>query len=215
MTSEFSEASLFAAASLFSLLFDFTSDCHTWELDAACTSSGRFPCTFFVLRFESCWLGALSILGRFDACELGAVEELATACETRCSVGFAFATILSSLVPSCILSDMVWWPLAELKLPMLNSWRRWFHPSRVKLPFVSISASWIWVSTYLIWMFGCKLILSRNQSRATLWVSGYVTHCWTSALGDHLDHRFITFKNVEHRTKVRRLHVSGNIDDIA
>ena len=40
-----------------------------------------------------------SITGRFDALELGAVEEFATACETRFSVGFDFATILSAPVP--------------------------------------------------------------------------------------------------------------------
>ena len=56
-----------------------------------------------------------------------------------------------------------------------NSWyfnkqRRWSHSSRVKLPFVNASASWSLVSTYLIWIFGSKLILSNNQSSATLWV---------------------------------------------
>ena len=47
--------------------------------------------------------------------------------------------------------------------------RRWFHSSRVKFPLVRKSESWFWVSTYLIWILGSKLILSNNQSRATLW----------------------------------------------
>ena len=53
---------------------------------------------------------------------------------------------------------------------MLNKRWRWFHSSRVKLTLISMSASWFLVSTHLIWIFGSKLILSNNQSRATLWV---------------------------------------------
>ena len=37
-------------------------------------------------------------------------------------------------------------------------------------PLVSMSASWFLVSVYLIWILESKLILSNNQSRATLWV---------------------------------------------
>ena len=39
-----------------------------------------------------------------------------------------------------------------------------------EVPLVSMSASWFLVSTYLIWILGSKMILSNNQSRATLWV---------------------------------------------
>ena len=53
---------------------------------------------------------------------------------------------------------------------MLNRHKRWFHSPRVIFPFVSMSASWFLVSTYLIWIFGSKLIRSNNQSTATLWV---------------------------------------------
>ena len=56
------------------------------------------------------------------------------------------------------------------EIMMFNKWRRWSHSSRVKLPFVNISASWLLVSTYLIWILGSQLILSNNQSSATLWV---------------------------------------------
>ena len=42
-----------------------------------------------------------------------------------------------------------------------------------------------------------------------------MSHCWTSALDHHLDHRFIIFKNVKHRTRLRRIHVWGNIIDVA
>ena len=54
------------------------------------------------------------------------------------------------------------------KLIMLNKRRRWFHSSRVKLALVSMSASWFLVSTKLIWIIGSKLILSNNQSSATV-----------------------------------------------
>ena len=56
------------------------------------------------------------------------------------------------------------------KLMTKNKHSRWFHSSLEKLPFRWMSASWFLVSTYLIWIFGCKLILSNNQFRATLWV---------------------------------------------
>ena len=72
-------------------------------------------------------MGALSTTGRLDALELGAAGELAAERETKFNVDFDFATILSS---SCrILFDIASGQLAELK--------------RVKLPFVSMSASWV------------------------------------------------------------------------
>ena len=56
------------------------------------------------------------------------------------------------------------------KLIMLNKRRRWFHTSREKLTLVSMSANWLLVSTYSIWIFGSKLTLANNQSSATVWV---------------------------------------------
>ena len=53
---------------------------------------------------------------------------------------------------------------------MLNKHRRWFHSSRVKCPLVKMSASWFLDPTYQIWILGSTLILSKNQSRAALWV---------------------------------------------
>ena len=40
--------------------------------------------------------------------------------------------------------------------------------------------------------------------------SGFVSHCWTSALDDHLDHNFTVFKNVQLRLTLRRVCVCGN-----
>ena len=56
----------------------------------------------------------MSISGRLDAFELGAVGDLAEVCETRFNVGFDFATILSYPVPCCILFDIASGQLAEL-----------------------------------------------------------------------------------------------------
>ena len=67
------------------------------------------------IRLKPCGLGALNIPGRFDAFELGAVEELAAVCKTRFNVGFDFATILSSPVKCCILFDIASGQLAKLK----------------------------------------------------------------------------------------------------
>ena len=53
---------------------------------------------------------------------------------------------------------------------MLKRCNKLCHSLRVKLPFVRMSASWFWDSTYSIWIFASKFILSNNQSRATLWV---------------------------------------------
>ena len=61
-------------------------------------------------------------------------------------------------------SEQLW----ELKKLMLNTHRRWFHWWRRRCPLVKMSASWFLESTYLIWILGSKLIVSKNQSRATL-----------------------------------------------
>ena len=70
----------------------------------------------------------------------------------------------------CVLFDITSEQVVELKWLMLNKHKRWFHSSRVKFPLVSMSASWFSVSMFLIWILGSKLMLSNNQSRATLWV---------------------------------------------
>ena len=96
-------------------------------------------------------------------------------------VGLGFATASSSPVfLSCILSDMVfafsierkWLQENKEKFMMLNKRRRWVHhSSRVKLSFgqhVSQVGSWCQHIWSRFW--GPKLILSNNQSSATLWV---------------------------------------------
>ena len=74
------------------------------------------------------------------------------------------------LILFCVLFDNTSEQSVELKWLKRNKHKRWFHSSRVKFPLVSISASWFLVSMYLIWILGSILILSNNQSRATLLV---------------------------------------------
>ena len=151
------------------------------------------------VRFEPCWLGALSIPGRFHALELGAAEELAAFCEKRFNVGFDFATILSSPVPCGILFDIVSGQLAELNMLKMNRWRRWFHSSRVTLPFARKSASWFLVSTNSIWIFWVQVDSVKEPLKRNSVGSGCVSRCWTSALDDHLDHRFTIKCTASHK----------------
>ena len=105
-----------------------------------------------------------------DAVEASMVGSLTRRLDTEFIIGIDFAVTLSSPASSCVLFDIALTLLMELKWLMLNKHKRCFHSSRVKFPFVSMSASWFLVSIYLIWILGSKLILPNNQSRATLWV---------------------------------------------
>ena len=55
--------------------------------------------------------------------------------------------------------------------------------------------------------FGIQVDSVQQSIKRNSVCLGYVAHCRTSVLDDHLDHRFIILKNVKHRTKWRRLHV--------
>ena len=142
------------AADFLALSLNFASVNNTWELDATSFWFNFPPAAVFsahcVMRFDSRWLGALSIPGRLDALQLSAVGELVTERGMRFNDDFDFVTFLSSPVPRCILFDVTSGQLAELKMLLLNKSRRFVHSSRVKLSFVCLSASWLLVSTHLI-----------------------------------------------------------------
>ena len=110
-----------------------------------------------------------------DALELGMVEDLPTVIVTTRIIGFDLAITFSLCpAPSCNLFDTdvgqrVSKQQTELRLLTLNTRWRLLHSSRVKFPFVNMSASWCLVSIYSMWIFGSKLILSNNESNATLW----------------------------------------------
>ena len=124
-------------------------------------------------------------------------KSLLQSSKTRFNVGLDFALILSSPVLSCFLFDIVWGQLAELKILTLNKRRRWFHSSRLKLPFRQYVCELVFgVNVFdldLLVQVDCvKQPIKRNSVG-----SGNMSHCWTSASDNHLDHRFIIFKNAK------------------
>ena len=46
--------------------------------------------------------------------------------------------------------------------------------------------------------FGVQIDSVKQPVKSNSVGPGYVSHCRTSAFDDHLDHRFIIFKNVKH-----------------
>ena len=77
-----------------------------------------------------------------------------------------------------------------------------------KLPLVNMSASWFLVSTYLIWILGSKLILSNNQSSATLCVLDKCFIVGLRLLLIIMNHGFVVFENFQLRIFFRRMCVS-------
>ena len=125
----------------------------TWEVDAASDFE-------FLLVLLAGFPAAMSFQGSEDVIGFFADEELAGTDEDRfITVDFDFATILEFLAQQ-----------AELKWLMLKDCRRLFHSSRVKLPLVKMSSSWCLISMYRVWVLESRLILSNNESKATLWV---------------------------------------------
>ena len=45
--------------------------------------------------------------------------------------------------------------------------------------------------------------------------SGRMSHCWTSAFDDHVNHGFVILKDILHRTKSRKLRVRRDVVSIA
>ena len=83
-----------------------------------------------------------------------------------------------------------------------------FHSSRVKFPFVSMSASWFLVSMYLI--CGVQIDSIEQPIKSNSVGSGYMSHCRASSLYDHLDHCFVVFKHIQQSFLTRRIHLWGN-----
>ena len=133
------------------------------------TSSGRFPCTLWC-EIRTLLTGCFEYPWATWCTPTRRCRRLCRNMREQVQRRFDFGTTLSSLIPCCILSDISSGQQIELKMLILNRRRRLFHSSRVKLPFVNMSASWFLVSTYLIWVWRSKLILPNNLSSATLWV---------------------------------------------
>ena len=67
------------------------------------------------------------------------------------------------------------------------------------------------VSMYRIGILGSKLILSNNQSRATLWVLDTCRIVGIPAFDYHLNHGFIVLKHVQHSNGLRKSHIRKHI----
>ena len=156
------------ATSLLELTSRNASLCHPSELDGA--SRMNYLASGFPVLDQSFRQGAVSISGLFDAVGFCTVEELVETSETKFIVGFDFCPrsfllpVLASLSPSFLCSWSCW--ISESNKVSCNG--GCFHKWNCLL--VNMSASWCLVSTYLIWICGPTLILSNNQSGATLWV---------------------------------------------
>ena len=140
------------------LASNISSDFHSWEDHL---SSMFHSDEFDELR--SIWLSYLVFPGLSDAVEASTFGSLMLHRETKFIIGFDFAVTLSSPASSCVLFDIASGPLMELTWNMI--------------PFITCEISlcqyiceWVLVSVYLIWILGSKLILTNNQSSATLWV---------------------------------------------
>ena len=132
-----------------------------------------------------------------DAVEDSAAGALSLLRAIRFIIGLDFAVTLSSPEPFLRSFDITSEQSAELKWLMLNKHKRLFHSSRVKFPLVSMSASWLLVSRYLIWILWSQLLRSNNQSRATLWVLETCLIVGLLPFHNHLDHCFVVFKHTQ------------------
>ena len=89
---------------------------------------------------------------------------------------------------------------------MFNKRRRWSHSSRVKQALV-MSASWFLVSMD----FWVQINSIKQSIKCNPVGSGHVSHRWTSALNDHLDHGFVVLKNVQLRLTLSTVLLCGHV----
>ena len=59
--------------------------------------------------------------------------------------------------------------------------------------------------------FGVQINSIEQPIKSNSVGSGNMSHCWTSAFNDHLDHSFIIFKNLTLNFKLRRTCVCDNM----
>ena len=55
--------------------------------------------------------------------------------------------------------------------------------------------------------FGVQINSVTQPIKSNSVVSGFMSHCWTSAFDDHFNQGFVILKDVQHRTKSRKLCV--------
>ena len=120
--------------------------------------------------------------GLSDAIEDSADGALSLLRAIKFIIGLDFAVTRSSPDSFCVLFDITSEHSAELEWLMLNKHKRRFHSSRVKLPLVSMSASWFLVSMYLIWILGVQIDSIEQRIKSNSVGSRDMSHCRTSSL---------------------------------
>ena len=148
-----------------------------------------------------------------DALELGMVEDLSTVQDTKVISDFDLAITLSFCPSlSCNLfhtdvGQLVSKQQTELTLLTLNKRRRLLHSSRVKLPFVKMSASWCLVSMYLIWILGVQ----GDPVKQPIKCNSVVRHVWTLELFHWWSSWILRIFKVDHCSWLRGLCFCGHI----
>ena len=93
---------------------------------------------------------------------------------------------------------------------MLHKHKRWFRSSRVKFPFVSMSASWFFGVNISDLNFWVQIDFIKQPIKNNSVGSGNMSQCRASSLYDHLDHCFVVFKHIQQSFLTRRIDVWGN-----
>ena len=165
-----------------------------------CCTSNELTGTF--------WLSDLVFSGLSDAVEASTFGSLTLYRETKFIIGFVFAVTLFHLHLLCCF----WHRFKTIDgTEMADA-----EQTQKMSPFITCEISLCQYVCELVFGvnvfdldFGSKLILSNNQSRATLGL-GNVSHCRASSLYDHLDHCFVVFKHIQQSFLTRRIDVWGN-----
>ena len=149
---------------------DNSDSASAWEFVSSFSITNRSACCelttgltvlsyFSVCGLRGVWLSYLVFPGLSDAVEDSATGVLSLHRETKFIIGFDFAVTLSSPESFCVLFAIVSEHTVELKWLILNKHNKWLHSSRVKFPFVKMSAIWFLVSMY-----------AQCSTRSRLWV---------------------------------------------
>ena len=116
------------------------------------------------------------------------------------------ANLNLSLATSCVLFDIALTLLVGLKKLMLNKRRRWFHSS-CEVAHCQYVCELVFDINVFDLDFWVQVDSVKQPIKSNSVVAGHVSHWWTSAFDDHLDHRFVIFNNVGHRARTRRFRV--------
>ena len=207
MMSEFAAASLLAlawkssfrfvqvVASLLALSFVFASDCHTQELDAASfwfeSSAAALPALLQDLNFDwMLWASAACYSLRNQ------VQRRLRLCHNS-FFSFSFLHHFRHCLRAA----------GRAEIANVEHMEKMVRFIRCEIALGQYVSEFVFGVDVFDLDFGIEIYSIKQPVKCNSVSPGHVSHCWTSALYDHLDHRFIVFKNEMHRTRVRRLHV--------